>query len=94
MKRCDPCRSGADSALASGRALRCTFLAVPTIALNGEPHEIAPGTTVAELVAGLGLNPQQIAVERNREIVPRSAYPTTPLAEDDTLEVVTFVGGG
>lgn len=67
---------------------------VPTIALNGEPHEIAPGTTLAALVAALGLNPQQIAVERNREIVPRSAYPNTTLTEGDTLEVVTFVGGG
>jgi sulfur carrier protein len=94
VKRCDPCRSGANSALAVGRAVRCTFRPVPTIALNGEPHEIPAGTTVAGLVASLGLNPQQIAVERNREIVPRSAYPSTPLAEGDTLEVVTFVGGG
>lgn len=67
---------------------------MPTIALNGDTHEIAPGTTVAGLVASLGLHPQQIAVERNREIVPRSAYPTTPLTDGDTLEIVTFVGGG
>jgi sulfur carrier protein len=67
---------------------------VPTIVLNGEAREIADDTTVAALVAALGLVPQQIAVERNREIVPRAAYGRTPLGDGDRLEIVTFVGGG
>ena len=67
---------------------------VPTITLNGEPHEIADGTSIAALLDQLGLDPRQVAVERNREIVPRASYPATPLAPGDHLEVVTFVGGG
>lgn len=67
---------------------------VPTIVLNGEPRPVATGTTVADLVAELGLVPAQVAVEKNREIVPRAAHPATPLADGDTLEIVTFVGGG
>jgi thiamine biosynthesis protein ThiS len=67
---------------------------VPTIVLNGEPHSVAGGTTVAALVTGLGLVPAQVAVERNRDIVPRGEYARTELCEGDRLEVVTFVGGG
>lgn len=65
-----------------------------TIVLNGELHPLAESTSVATLVAGLGLKPEQIAVERNREIVPRAAYAETALSDGDRLEVVTFVGGG
>ncbi len=67
---------------------------VPTIVQNGEPRFVAEGTTVADLVAALGLKPEQVAVEKNREIVPRAAHPHTPLHDGDTLEIVTFVGGG
>ena len=67
---------------------------VPTIVLNGEPHPLADDTTVAALVAGLGLSPQQVAVEKNREIVPRSEHAQTILRDGDQLEIVTFVGGG
>jgi thiamine biosynthesis protein ThiS len=67
---------------------------VPTIVLNGEPHTVAEQTTVAALVTGLGLLPQQVAVEKNREIVPRSAHVQTFLRDGDQLEIVTFVGGG
>ncbi|HEY8378964.1 MAG TPA: sulfur carrier protein ThiS [Nannocystis sp.] len=67
---------------------------MPSIVLNGDEVALAPGTTVAALVASLGLDPRQIAVERNREIVPRSTYEHTELCDGDRLEVVTFVGGG
>jgi sulfur carrier protein len=67
---------------------------VPTIVLNGEPRAIAEGSTVATLVAELGLSPQQVAVEMNREIVPRAAHAQVTLQDDDRLEIVTFVGGG
>jgi thiamine biosynthesis protein ThiS len=67
---------------------------VPTIVLNGEPHPIAEGTSVAALVAELGLMPQQVAVEKNREIVPRGVHAQEILRDGDRLEIVTFVGGG
>lgn len=68
------------------------------ITLNGEPLEIAPGTTVAMLVLRLssetGRDPRGIAVERNREIVPKSEHGSTVLGEGDQIELVQFVGGG
>lgn len=67
---------------------------MPTVVVNGEDHEVQPGTSLAGLVAALGLVPRQIAVERNREIVPRADYERTALADGDRLEIVTFVGGG
>lgn len=67
---------------------------MPTIVLNGEDHAAPEGATVATLLASLELDPRQVAVERNREIVPRATYAETSLAEGDRLEVVTFVGGG
>jgi thiamine biosynthesis protein ThiS len=42
----------------------------------------------------LGVDPRKVAVERNRAIVPRSAYGSLALAEGDELEIVHFVGGG
>lgn len=64
------------------------------VVVNGESHEIPAGTTVSELIARLGLGGKPVAVERNREVVPRARHPETPLAEGDRLELVTFVGGG
>lgn len=64
------------------------------LTVNGEPRTIAAGATVADLVADLGLKPQQVAVERNKEIVRRAEHTATPLADGDRLEVVTFFGGG
>lgn len=63
------------------------------IKVNGEPREIADGTTVAALVAAMGLS-GPVAVERNRDVVPRKEHATTTLAEGDQLEIVHFVGGG
>ena len=64
------------------------------VSINGEPREVAPGTTLAQLVAGLSLGGLRVAVERNFNIVPRELYDATVLEEGDRLEVVTFVGGG
>ncbi|MFZ4072044.1 MAG: sulfur carrier protein ThiS [Caulobacterales bacterium] len=64
------------------------------LTINGEPREAAPELTVLTLLEQIGLNPGKVAVERNREIVPRSRYGQTPLAEGDQLEIVQFVGGG
>lgn len=65
-----------------------------SITLNGEPRSIAEGTSIAALVADIGLNPAKVAVERNREIVPRSTLADVLLADGDVLEIVHFVGGG
>jgi thiazole synthase len=65
-----------------------------TIMLNGAPRRVAAGTALAELVAGLGLEPGRVAVERNLEIVPRSGWNLVSLAEGDRIEIVHFVGGG
>lgn len=52
------------------------------------------GATVASLVDQLGLSGKTVAVERNREVIPRALHASTILSDGDRLEVVTFVGGG
>jgi sulfur carrier protein len=64
------------------------------LVVNGEPRDAPDGATVEELVAALGIDRRSVAVERNREIVPRSQHAMTPLAEGDRVEIVTMVGGG
>jgi thiazole synthase len=65
-----------------------------SIRLNGEPRELAEGSTVEALVGLLALTKGRVAVERNREIVPMSAWANVVLAEGDEVEIVHFVGGG
>ena len=64
-----------------------------TLHVNGEDRELPDGTTVAGLVRRLNLTPEKVAVERNRRLVRRDGY-DAPLADGDTVEIVTFVGGG
>lgn len=64
------------------------------ITLNGESGADVSAATVAALVAELGLDGRKVAVERNLQIVARSLYDRTPLAEGDRIEIVAFVGGG
>jgi len=64
------------------------------ITINGEARELAGPMTVAALLAELGLDARKIALERNLEIVPRSAYGQVSVASGDRLEIVHFVGGG
>lgn len=63
------------------------------ITLNGEPRTTS-AATLAALIDELGTKPDRVAVELNLEIVPRAAWPQTPLKDGDRLEVVHFVGGG
>lgn len=65
-----------------------------SIRVNGEAAEAPSGSSVAELVAARGLAPQQVAVELNKEIVPRAKHAETVLAAGDRIEIVTMVGGG
>ncbi|MGN0170030.1 MAG: sulfur carrier protein ThiS [Lachnospiraceae bacterium] len=63
------------------------------VTVNGEKLDIA-GKTVADYLAGTNYDPKRIAVERNGEIVPKAQYHETILQEGDSVEVVSFVGGG
>ena len=65
-----------------------------TVRVNGEPRRIGAGSSIAEMLAGLGIDPQRVAVERNLEIVPRSTLGDVEVADGDAFEVVHFVGGG
>ena len=62
--------------------------------INGEERELAEGLTLAALLQQLGMKPDRVAVELNREIVRREAWGQTRLKTGDRLEVVQFVGGG
>ncbi len=62
--------------------------------VNGEARTVENVANVAALVTSLGLDIRKVAVERNLEIVPRSLYAQTDLADDDRIEIVQFVGGG
>ena len=64
------------------------------VTVNGEVRETAPGATVVALLASLGIDSRKVAVEHNREIVPKSRYDRVVLAPGDALEIVQFVGGG
>lgn len=64
------------------------------IQLNGEPRDIADGTTIRALLDTLDLGNGPIAVEQNAVIVPRAEHASTLINENDSLEVVQFVGGG
>lgn len=64
------------------------------LVLNGEPAEAPDAVTVAAFLDRLGLPQRGVAVERNREIVPKSLYASTQLGEGDRVEIVQFVGGG
>ncbi len=62
--------------------------------VNGEERAVEAVADVAGLVAALGLDSRKVAVERNLEIVPRSTYAATPVADGDRIEIVHFIGGG
>jgi sulfur carrier protein len=64
------------------------------ITVNGQPREVPDGTTVARLLEMLPGAGGPVAVEVNREIVPRSQHAARRLAEGDAVEIVTLVGGG
>jgi sulfur carrier protein len=64
------------------------------LTINGSERRFAPPVTVGTLVGEMGMDGKRIAIERNGEIVPRSRYNETTLADGDRLEVVVAVGGG
>jgi sulfur carrier protein len=64
------------------------------ITVNGEPDEVADGTTVADLVSRHRESPRGVAVARNEEVVPRSRWDATAVAEGDRIEILTAAQGG
>ncbi len=63
------------------------------VKINGEEFDIA-GKTLSEYLSETDYDPMRIAVERSGEIVPKSEYSATILQNGDTVEIVSFVGGG
>jgi len=64
------------------------------VRVNGEEIRLPEGASVASVLERLRVSTPRVAVERNREIVPKAEYAKTRLATGDVLEVVEFVGGG
>ena len=64
------------------------------IQINGEPRTVTAGLSLAGLLHQLKIAPEQVAIERNRQIVRKEAWETTGLQSGDKLEIVQFVGGG
>lgn len=63
------------------------------VKINGQEFDIA-GKTLSEYLITTDYNPKRIAVERNGDIVPKADYENTILCDGDSIEVVSFVGGG
>ncbi len=67
---------------------------MPSITVNAEPHAFPAPLTVADLLRELGKDPAKLAVEVNRDVVPRADHPARVLTDGDAVEIVTLVGGG
>ena len=65
-----------------------------SIRVNGEHRRVPGGTTIAEMVNQLGLDPLRVAVERNLAIVARGTLEQVSVEDGDDYEIVHFVGGG
>ena len=63
------------------------------VTINGDARDVSAGT-VAQLVSELGLAGRAVAIELNREVVPRTLHAERKLNEGDRIEVVEFAGGG
>lgn len=64
------------------------------VVINGDAREIPSGRTITQVLTDLGLHPQLVVVEHNREILDRERYSETEVNDGDALELVHFVGGG
>jgi thiazole synthase len=64
------------------------------IRVNGEHRRVPARLSISGMLEELGLNPLRVAVERNREVVPRGTLGEVRVQDGDTYEVVHFVGGG
>ncbi|MGE0441121.1 MAG: sulfur carrier protein ThiS [Gemmatimonadales bacterium] len=69
-------------------------MAALELVVNGERRTFERVRTLADVLGALALDPRAVVVEHNREIVRRPALDQTPVAAEDTIEIVHFVGGG
>ena len=70
------------------------YIAGMRLFINGEEKTFAVASTLPELIDELGMKGDRVAVELNRQIVPRAQWNDTRLQDGDRLEIVHFVGGG
>lgn len=63
------------------------------LTINGEKRQLE-AATVRDVLIAMGLDKQAVAVELNREVVPKKLHDQTPVSDGDSLELVTLVGGG
>ena len=70
------------------------WLKAMKLTINGEAREFESLSTLSELLAQLGMKPDRVAVELNRDLVPRGRWAETRISDGDQLEIVHFVGGG
>jgi thiamine biosynthesis protein ThiS len=64
------------------------------VTINGERREVPDGIVVAALLDHLGMPGDRVAIEHNRDILPRASWKVTIVLPNDTFEIVHFVGGG
>ena len=64
------------------------------LTVNGQEKDVADGTTVRQLIVELELGKAAVAVEVNRELVPKRSHDATVLQDGDNVALVTLVGGG
>jgi thiamine biosynthesis protein ThiS len=64
------------------------------VRINGRPEEVRGALNIAELLAEKKLSCDRVVVEHNMRIVPKDEMGSVLLSSDDSLEIVTFVGGG
>jgi len=74
--------------------LRTLYNLLMRLKINGDEKDFPQLATLADLVNHLAMKADRVAVELNRDIVPRASWPATTLKDGDELEIVHFVGGG
>lgn len=79
---------------AKGRQLGATIETAIEVTVNGEHRSVQQPCTVKRLLESLSLGPKRVAVAVNRDVVPRSAFPSRQLNSGDRVEILEAVGGG
>ncbi|MFW6369477.1 MAG: sulfur carrier protein ThiS [Myxococcota bacterium] len=64
------------------------------VRINGEQREVPAGLDIASLLRHLDVRSAKVAIERNREVVSKASYDSTPVEDGDLIEIVSFIGGG
>lgn len=65
-----------------------------TVLVNGDERRLPAGSTILDVIRASGFDPSRVAVELNGRICPRARVPTVEVADGDSMEIVSFVGGG